>query len=191
MIEAYPLQWPVGYPRSKSKEWSRFKCSFTSARDGILHEIRLLEGTRPVISTNIPIRKDGIPYSGFAQPKDTGVAVYFLLNGRDMVLACDRWIKIEDNLRAVEKAIEAMRGLDRWGVSDMLNRAFQGFTALPPPPDPSFQAWWHILGCSSDTPLGEVEGRYRTLAKNMHPDRGGSVAAMADLNWAIEQARTR
>lgn len=189
MIEAYPLQWPVGYPRSKSKEWSRFKCSFTSARDGILHEIRLLEGTRPVISTNIPLRKDGIPYSGFAQPKDTGVAIYFLLNGRDMVLACDRWIKIEDNLRAVEKAIEAMRGLDRWGVSDMLNRAFQGFTALPAPED--HKLWWTVLGCSATTSQSECEARYRAKAKNMHPDRGGGVEEMAELNWAIEQVRIR
>ena len=82
-----------------------------------------------------------------------------------------------------------MRGLERWGVSDMMNRAFQGFTALPAPQDKL--EWWTILGCAHDTPLDEVEGRYRTLAKNMHPDVGGGVSEMADLNWAIEQARAR
>lgn len=34
-----------------------------------------------------------------------------------------------------------------------------------------------------------VEGQYRELVKKRHPDKGGSDAALAELNRALEQAR--
>ena len=41
-ITAYPLAWPLGYPRAKSKSTSRFSTSLAGARDGLLEELRLL-----------------------------------------------------------------------------------------------------------------------------------------------------
>lgn len=187
MIEAFPLQWPQGYPRTRFPSRARFQASFARARDGILHEIRLLGGTLPIISTNIPLRRDGIPYSGQAEPKDSGVAVYFMWKKAQMVLACDRWDRVTDNLRAIEKAIEAMRGLDRWGVSDMLNRAFAGFTALPAPE--TGKPWWDVLGVHRTADLEWIEGVYRQAMKKAHPDAGGSSARAVELNRAIEEAR--
>ncbi len=77
--EAYPLSWPEGWKRTK--QWRRaqaaFNTGFAKARDGIVHEIRLLNGTMLVLSTNHPLRRDGLPYASQAQPDDVGVAVYF------------------------------------------------------------------------------------------------------------------
>lgn len=34
-------------------------------------------------------------------------------------------------MRAIEKTIEALRGLERWGAKEMVNAPFRGFKALP------------------------------------------------------------
>lgn len=187
MIEAYPLCWPQGFQRTESPQKSRFSSSFTTTRNNIVKNIKLMGGTLPIISSNIPLRRDGLPYSGMAQPNDRGVAVYFIWKKEQRVLACDRWNKVEDNLHAIELALEAMRGLDRWGVSQIMERAFQGFTALPPPE--SEQNWWEILGVSRNCSKLHAEEAYKTKIKSAHPDMGGSTHAAAKLNQAIEQAR--
>lgn len=190
MIEAYPLCWPSGYPRTKNPMDSAFgKHSFARVRDELLHELNLMGATRVILSTNIPLRKDGIPYSNMAQPKDCGVAVYFFWKDQQRVLACDKWRTIENNLRALTLAISAMRGLSRWGVSQIMDRVFQGFTALP---EPEKKSWRRVFGVQfRDKPLTreEVEKMYKEGMRASHPDMGGSHERAADLNWAIQEAR--
>jgi len=142
----------------------------------------------PVISSNLPLRRDGLPYAGQAEPRDPGVAVYFQWKGKSLVLASDRWDRVGDNFRAIEKAIEAMRGLDRWGVSEMLDRAFSGFAALPEPSRPR-STCWEVLGVDQRDSLDVIETMYRAKTKRAHPDLGGSHDEMARLNRAIEEAR--
>ena len=181
--EAFPLAWPVGWPRTRSPQRSRFDTSFTSVRDGLFGQIKLLGGTHIVLSTNIPLRRDGLPYAGQRQPDDRGVAVYFLRRSKQMVFACDRWEKVEDNMRAIEKTIEAIRGIERWGASEMMERAFQAFEALPPP-----RSCWDILGLTPGASEDAINSAYRTKAKGAHPDAGGSQAAMSELNRARDEA---
>lgn len=196
MAEAFPLSWPHGYPRTE--DWKRrrsdFKAfSFAQARDSLMAEIRRLGARNPVLSTNVPLKRDGLPYANQGPLKDPGVAVYFTrghgAKERQLVLACDRWNRIEDNMRAIERTIDAMRGMERWGCSDMLDRAFTGFTALPPPP-PARNTWWEILGFDrSSVSLEACEDAYRTLIRRAHPDLGGSHEAAQRLNNAIAEAR--
>src|SRR5690349_20455576 len=128
-IEKYPLQWPQGYQRKKYPESSRFgNRSFAAVRDELFHELDLLldwqERKTVVLSTNIPLRLDGIPYAGYRQPEDKGVAVYFQYKKESVVLCCDEWNKIEHNILAIAKTVNAMRGIERWGVSEFLKHAF-------------------------------------------------------------------
>jgi len=60
MIEAYPLQWPVGWKRTiyYKRQRSKFDTTFGKARDNLLNEIRLLGGQNPIISSNIHLRLD-------------------------------------------------------------------------------------------------------------------------------------
>ena len=97
--EAYPLQWPDGWPRTQSQQRSSFKTPFTDARDWLMHEISLFGGRNPVLSTNIELRRDGLPYANKRQPTDTGVAVYFEWNGMPMCFACDKWDRVKDNIQ--------------------------------------------------------------------------------------------
>ena len=186
-VEAYPLQWPTGWPRTSSRRSAAFDTRFIDARDGLLNEIRLMGGRQPIISSNVPLRLDGLPRANFTRHPDPGVAVYFALKGEPRVFACDRWTHVEDNLQAVRKTIEALRGIERWGSSEMLNRVFQGFAALPD--GPTEEPWWVVLGVTKSWGLDAIEKVYRALALERHPDRGGSDEAMARLNWAIAEAR--
>lgn len=183
--EAFPLSWPPGFPRTVKPKKSPFEIkSFEVTRQRLFGELRLLRASDLILSTNIPLRNDGMPYANRNRLPDPGVAIYFKWRGEDRVLACDRWDRIEDNLHAIELTIAALRGLERWGASDILRRAFTGMTALPAPPQ-----WWDVLEVREDSSIEVCEANYRVRIQAAHPDRGGSEGKAASLNWAITEAR--
>lgn len=193
--EAYPLQWPTGRPRTERwrRERAKFEVTFARARDNIVAEVGRLAGRYPdpaiVISTNIALRRDGLPLANQRQPDDPGVAVYFIYKKRQMSFACDRWEKIEHNMQAIAKTIEALRGIARWGTGDMLEAAFTGFSALPPPSSTSNapRTWRDVFGTGVTT-RAQLTEIYRRLASAHHPDRGGDPAKMSELNQARDEA---
>jgi hypothetical protein len=196
-IDAYPLCWPIGRQRTNqwSRETARFSTTFARARDDIVREVALLIGKNTrymraddvIISTNIPLRQDGLPYANFRKPDDPGVAVYFKYKGKQMCFACDRWKQIEDNMQAICKTIEALRGIARWGTGDMLEAAFTGFTALPAPS--AKRGWREVLGVSGSVGRWDAQAAYRRMASQHHPDKGGSAEKMAEINAAWEEAQ--
>jgi hypothetical protein len=191
---AFPLDWPVGYPRGKSKKRATFKATVAKARDQILRELRLMgvPDYHVIISSNAPISSRTMQMLAMkAEPADPGVAVYFRKNDRAHVLACDKWDRMADNLRALAMTLEAMRGLDRWGCSEMLDRVFQGFTALPPPPAHKGKAkpWHEVLGVDAHAGIDLIEQCYRMKMRAAHPDAGGTHEAAWELNHAITEAR--
>lgn len=193
-IEAFPLCWPTNRPRSKSRESARFSTGFAKARNKIVSEISLLGGRNAIISTNIELRRDGLPYATYRTPEDSGVAVYFTYKGRQMCFACDRWRKVEDNMHAINLTIGALRGVARWGTGDMMQAAFTGFTALPAPGQSTARSWRDVLDVPADmrpdAQLERVRMHYRAMASARHPDKpGGSHAAMSELNAAWAQAQ--
>lgn len=118
MTTAYPLTWATMYPRTPQhkREAARFEVGFSVARDDLLNELRLLGAKNVVMSSNVPLRQDGLPCAKYKQPDDPGVAVYFQIKDKSYALCCDRWLKVKDNLRAIGLHIAAMRGMERWGV---------------------------------------------------------------------------
>ena len=179
--EAYPLHWPEGRPRTplNKLEWGQFQVSPRVATAGLVEELRKLGARYPVISSNMPLRRDGLPYASGKEPDDPGAAVYFEYSGAQFVFACDRYDRVHKNIRAIGKTIEALRGLERWGTGEMMQRAFRGFEALPEP-----GKWWTVLGLTVEATAEEIEAAYRTRAKQAHPDAGGGHDAMAELNEA-------
>lgn len=184
MTEAFPLCWPEGRPRTPAwkRQRSRFNTGFGAAINLAVEELRRLGATHSVVSTNVALRRDGLPLASAKRVDDAGVAVYFMYKGKQVCFACDRWDKVEDNIYAVAKTIDAMRGIARWGTGDMLDAAFTGFTALPAPSN-----WRNLLG--NPRTIEDAEVKYRMLARHNHPDAGGSQDKMAELNEAIEVAR--
>lgn len=211
--DPFPLQWPDGFARTPSAERTksqfgrsesgqRGEVPFAQARSTVLHELELLGAANVVITSDLPIRLDGLPYaSGRAQ--DPGIAVWFVRNDQERVFACDRWKTPGENLRAIALSIKAMRGLGRWGMADVVERAMGGFAALPPgsgheyvppPPVPKERPWREVLegawptALDADEALVLAKARHRKLIKIHHPDAGGDPAKAAEINAALAAA---
>lgn len=191
MIESYPLYWPEGWKRTESwrRERSRFKTGFGAARELVFGEIRRMGGTKQILSTNVPLRNDGLPRANTpATNGETGVAVYFTYRKKDMVFACDKYTSVADNIYAIAKTIEALRGIERWGASDMLERAFRGFAALP---EKASSPWRETLGFGPEAAIDSdvLDTRFRELVQQHHPDRGGDPEKFQSVIEARSQAR--
>ncbi len=184
--DAYPLRWPAGTQRTpaSSRRRARFDVTFGVARDQLMNALRLLGSHYVVLSSNIPVKSDGMPYAAAREPDDPAVAVYFDLDGDQHVIACDRWDLARDNIRACGLTVEAIRGMERWGSSEIMRRTLTAFRALPAPAKPS--DWRSVLGDLKTA--AEVKERFRALALDAHPDRGGSDDEMSRLNVARQAA---
>ena len=182
MPEAYPLEWPPGWPRTPEgdRQYGRFgtmtgphrsrrDITIAEAVRRLRGEVDRMGGSSLVVSSDVPVRQDGLPYSNRRAPDDPGVAVYFRREGEPVCMPCDRYTAVADNIAAVAKAIEALRGLERWGSGQMLRAAFMGFKALPV--RASGVPWYETLGVGPTAPRSEIDKAYRRLASIWHPDR--------------------
>ena len=84
---AYPLQWPPARPRKTARRTARFSNGGGSLTVAVAlarrkNELDRLGARYPVISSNVKLRRDGLPRSGQPEPRDPGVARYFQLGGR-------------------------------------------------------------------------------------------------------------
>jgi DnaJ-class molecular chaperone with C-terminal Zn finger domain len=199
MTQAFPLIWPDGWPRTPAGQrkdgWATFKrqvdngryrsgqpWTFAQARDALLDEVWKHKPQSVVISSNFPTGRNG-PMDGKRRPADEGIAVYFQRKGKPYVVACDRYNDAEGNMRSLALALEAMRQLERHGGGVMMERAYEGFAALPAPP-----SHWEVLGVQPGAPAAEIQAAYRRRAREAHPDQGGSDAEMAAINSARDAA---
>lgn len=199
-MQAYPLAWPVGWRRATTRKRAMFAKGITQYIDGggsyqrydrigvgegvkrILAELRRmgLGDWQVVISSDVPLNREGLPRADARVPKDPGVAVYWQKGKGHRCMAIDRYDRVADNMAAIAATLEAMRSIERHGGADILDRAFTGFVALPNPEQP-----WQVLGLENSHPSREdVEAAHRKLAMTHHPDRGGDGQTMARINAA-------
>ncbi len=189
MIENYPLYWPEGRQRTTVRQNNpNFKKTLSAARDSLLAELQRLGAKDIIVSTNIPLRLDGLFRADIGNAPDPGVAVYFSYKKRPMCFACDKYFHVRENVRAIALTIEAIRGIERWGSSDMMERAFRGFTAIP---ERAGEWWRDVFGFAKEQRLSvdDIETAFRRLAHVAHPDKGGNVDQWQQLCIARENAR--
>lgn len=197
VVAAWPLTWPAGTERTSPFSIRRAPFRPTTVyheTQGVLDELRKLgvPARAVVVSTNYRVRPDGIPYAKQPRQTDPGAAVWFSLKGERRVLACDRWDRVEHNLRAIALHISAIRGQQRWGVGTV-EQAFAGFVALPE--QATGVSWWEYFSLEPDASEDEIRRAYRESAKFDHPDAGGDRARWDELQnmlrLALDAARAR
>lgn len=183
----FPLDWPSEQPRTPPIRRDRgpYRVSQDRAQRELMHELHLLGVSHVVISTNLRVRQDGLPYSTQRTPDDPGVAVYWTRKGRNYCIACDAYRDIAANIRAAGLAIHHLRRLEQAAPS-FAERAFSGFARLPAS---TVAHWRGVLSIVGPTTIEKIEARFRELAKTRHPDFGGTDAAMAELLRARREAR--
>lgn len=209
MRAPYPLQWPSGWPRTLvgHRDVARFRVTLYEALEDLLRELDLLGAVNVTITSDLPTRSDGLPYSS-GKCDDPAIAVWCVVDGQERVFACDRWASPAANVRAIGKTIESLRGIARWGAADMVTRAFAGFQALPAgteelAPNPASTTrkggWRDVLGvhtpASKNSPrekrmfvLGVARDAHRQKIRRAHPDAGGSNEMAVELNVALQEA---
>jgi hypothetical protein len=189
--ESYPLAWPEGWPRTPpfKRGASRFGKNLGAAEiKKLQNELRLMGAQNLVISSNVPLRQDGLPYASETKRRydDPGVAIYFTLKGKALSMARDRYNTPWENIRSLILAIAAIRSIERHGGSTMMERAFSGFAAIAPPDWK--KPWREVFGVKPDW-RGDIGALYREKARQRHPDAGGSDTLMAELNVAYGEAK--
>lgn len=209
-IEAYPLSWPPGRPRTKNRTRAIFHrrenetyrrgdgstytstrskpLSVADSRDRVIGELSKFGARGIIISSNLRLRNDGLPMSAQREPDDPGVAVYFQLDKHPHSLSCDRWDRAADNLAAIAKHVEAMRGQIRWGVADVA-AMFAGFKALPGAIITPVSMTTEDAAAFISTLIGAGDrgaenirlspdtfrSCYREAAGRLHPDKNGGI----------------
>lgn len=197
MADAFPLAWPDGWPRTPAADQkdgrTAFKrqqdtgrgyrsgepWTFAAARDALVDEIWRHGAKTCVVSTNFPIGRNNLPREDRRRPADQAVAIYFQRQGKPYAMACDRYRDAEGNMRSLTLALAALRTLERHGGGLMMERAYAGFAALPPPKRPH-----EILGVSAIASRDDIQRAWRTKIAEAHPDQTGSHEAAAEINAA-------
>lgn len=221
----YPESAPFHTVKTTTKQYSNSAATYkdhkrsplenSAAYRDLVNQLNRIRSIKTVlVSSNLDINeKSGICYfDGPSKPNgDAGVAAYWTVNvhraGQTVLvpycMPCDKWLRVADNLSAVARSIEALRGMDRWGCVSV-EQAFSGFAALPPgsgetvgvPSTPPVD-WRVELSMGRPWPEGMDQAellliartRYRQLMQDAHPDRpGGSQERASLLNRALESA---
>jgi hypothetical protein len=199
----FPLTWPKGWGRTPARERQRapFAKTMKVGTGGITPthrdlpltpldavtrlstQLGYLHATHELLSTNLQVRLDGLVRGGQPEPSDPGAAVYFRLKNEPRALACDKWLRVADNIAALAAHIDAIRRIDRYGVGT-LEQVFTAYAALPA----SAGEWWLVLGVPRTATPEQIKAAYRHLAQTHHPDRGGNLGTFQRINDAKDQA---
>jgi hypothetical protein len=140
-------------------------------------ELRALGARRVVIQLALQegnIRLDGWPRAA-ARPAHSGVVIAFESKHGPLKYHSDQFTGWQDNLRAIALGLEALRAVDRYGITRR-GEQYQGWKALP-------------AGESSDVERGrDLIRQYGSIPealKATHPDHGGD----AEDFQAVQAAR--
>lgn len=199
-VKAFPLTWPLGWKRTPDHQrphsnfgtkrygsYGKDNVTFDKASRAVLKELQMMgvhHGTI-VISGNLKLRVDGLPYSEQKNPDDPGMAVWWTHKNKQHVIAIDRYYRAADNLYAIAKTLEAMRGIKRWGSGEILDRTYASMA--PALPNLGSEPWHTVLGVQTHTPTADVEAAYKKLRNAAHPDKpGGSDTAFNRIQRAWE-----
>lgn len=203
-IDAYPLEWPASWARTKPSErknanfhtkksqgYGSRRKNITEARNFVIDELRRYGvdvNQSVVISSDIVLRKDGLPHGGANLPDDPGVCVYFLQDGELKHFPLDIYDRAPDNLYAIGLIIESLRTIYRHGGDRMGKATSSGLKALPQ--TGSGKKWWDVLGVDRDDSTKSIRMAYKSKVKAFHPDKpGGSQQKFQEIQDAFQQAK--
>ncbi|MDJ0006490.1 molecular chaperone DnaJ [Gordonia alkanivorans] len=122
-------------------------------------------------------RIDGMPRAN-ARPDHPGVILAIESTKGPLSFPCDRFLTWQDNLRAIALSLEALRKIDRYGITPNAEQ-YTGWKQLPGGTATSASAFTAVdaemlILAVADLPIGDVvtlDEAYRKARRNAHPDR--------------------
>lgn len=205
--------WPESMRVAPIREWpgtlttdrqvSKFSASLSDTLRTLEREIfHLVDTRKQQRSAELLIaiepgqfRQDGRPY---ANAKASHPGLIFSIDSRHGHLSypCDTFTRWEDNLRAIALALEALRKVDRYGVTKR-GEQYRGFLALEATAAPAgfadtnaalrFLASFHPNVPRADEVTPKL--LLRSAQRKAHPDHGGDDATFQRVSLAEAKLR--
>jgi hypothetical protein len=183
--------WPRDFTRGRRR--SPFKAAYHSTFTLLERELRHANARAPVIQLALDPSQfrvsDGKPYAN-ATPTHPGVILSFEKGKERLPLAfpCDTYLTWIENLRAIALALDALRRVDRYGVTQRAEQ-YRGWNALPPanpivtPHRMTVEAAAaFVANEGGPVPWGDVlrnadtfRAAKRRASMKLHPDQNGGV----------------
>lgn len=181
--------WPG--PMTRTRRRAPFKTLFSDTLTQLDRELRHLNGPlwgrRPAPSVlqialgEADFRIDGMPRAN-SRPSHPGVILSIEPKPKDsppLSFPCDTFDDWRDNLRAITLTLEALRKIDRYGVTQT-GQQYTGWRAIESKPSepviPIKEAIGTLAAIADMPPPSSHEGialAYRLARKAAHPDRNG------------------
>jgi hypothetical protein len=190
------VQWPGEKTRNRRR--SQFNTLYSKTLQLLERELEFLRAKQVVIQADCEaseIRRDG-QLRADARLRGPGVILTFESSKGPLSFPCDTYPDWQDNIRAIALALEALRAVDRYGVTRRAEQ-YKGWSRLPAPETNEFpsvhDAAAFILQASAIAGavsnilqfMDSMARHYRYAAARLHPDRNnGSSAEFVKLQAA-------
>ena len=201
-----PLEnWPGKATPRQTRQTSSFRASYLKTLDLLEFELDKLHAKDILIQaffTRDQLRNDSWPKTA-AVPKDVGVILSFQSPKGPLSFPCDTFNTFDCNLRAIALALQALRAVDRYGVTQNAEQ-YKGWAQLPAPADQPFKSKDEAASFLATQAYPEATDRagflahginavkserdvaYRLAARRLHPDsNGGSLELFVRLQAAM------
>jgi hypothetical protein len=197
--------WP--YPETKPRSGSPFSASYSRTLELLESELAALHAKNVIIGagfTEHDIRNDGLPRADARRPSHPGVELSFDSRVGRLVYATDAFDASwygkqgwQENLRAIALGLEALRKLERYGISKR-GQQYAGWKALPSAGGITIadageaRTLLRTYAGPGDYGYGKagLEKMYRAAVKRTHPDTGGTEDAFKHVQAAWHLLKT-
>jgi len=185
-------QWPG--EKCKSRKRSNFKAGYSDTLKLLERELYYLKARNIVIQADCDereIRQDGMLRAN-ARLNGSGIIVAFDSKHGPLSYPCDTYLNWDCNLRAIALSLEALRTVDRYGVTRRAEQ-YKGWAKLPGPVHevaltPQQAAGILLRAAKREGPISRIqlEEIYREACKATHPDVGGNADEFKRVQTAKE-----
>lgn len=170
--------WPGEVTRNRKA--SPFQSSWPSTLDLLdreLHQLRARDVVLEIALSEWDIRQDGWPRANARNPDHPGVILAFNSRVGPLKYQTDIFNHWRANVRAIALALEALRKVDRYGITKR-GEQYAGWKALPSPAEAIRARGERLI---------EEHGSVVAALHATHPDHGGDPE---DFH-AVQEARKR
>lgn len=175
------IEWPGEL--TKHRQRSNFASTLSSTLQLLSREITMLKGRDVFLQIAVPREKfriDGRPYAD-AKAAHPGVILTMESKFGSLSYPCDNFATWQDNLRAIALALEALRKVDRYGVTKR-GEQYKGFLELESAqssfltgPEEAIQFLAGLVASPIEQVRPSLNAALRIAKRHSHPDMGGNA----------------
>lgn len=150
---------------------SLFSAGFSQTIDLLWSELHALGAKTPIMELDYrdrDLRQDGMPRSDARMQSPVVVLTFVAVKAKlgQLRYATGEFNDWQDNVRAIALSLQALRAVDRYGVSKR-GEQYRGWKALPPSSDPADNI---ATAEQAQRFLDDYGGSFEDAAKRLHPD---------------------